>query len=204
MLHTKTVDPITLELLTDLMRKDYLNHFVLVGGTALSLQIGHRNSVDLDLFTPEDMESEYLQQQLENDFSDFTITLKRSNTLLASINKIKVDLIRFKYGFQYPTVIENGLRLANIKDIAPMKLDAITGRGKKKDFFDLYFLLKYFTLPELLDLYQAKYQHTTLFHVIRSINYFTEAENEANPFVFDKKITWEKVKTTIANEIRKL
>jgi len=188
MLHTKTVDPITLELLTDLMRKDYLNHFVLVGGTALSLQIGHRKSVDLDLFTPEDMESEYLQQQLENDFSDFTITLKRSNTLLAS----------------NPTVIENGLRLANIKDIAPMKLDAITGRGKKKDFFDLYFLLKYFTLPELLDLYQAKYQHTTLFHVIRSINYFTEAENEANPFVFDKKITWEKVKTTIANEIRKL
>ncbi len=99
MLHTKTVDPITLELLTDLMRKDYLNHFVLVGGTALSLQIGHRKSVDLDLFTPEDMESEYLQQQLENDFSDFTITLKRSNTLLAS-NEIRChNRQRQKKGF---------------------------------------------------------------------------------------------------------
>lgn len=204
MLQKQTVEPITLELLTGLMQKEYLNHFVLVGGTALSLQIGHRKSLDLDLFTPIDMDVEYLQQQLENDYSDFTITLKRSNTLLATINAVKVDFIRFKYGFQYPTITENGLRLANIKDIAPMKLDAITGRGKKKDFYDLYFLLKQFTLPELLDLYQSKYQHTTLFHVIRSINYFTEAESEVNPFVFDKNITWEKVKEAIANEIRKL
>lgn len=204
MLQTQTVEPITLELLESLMQKEYLNNFVLVGGTALSLQIGHRKSVDLDMFTDVDMDTEYLQQQLENDYSNFIITLKRSNTLLSTINAVKVDLIRFKYGFQYSTVIENGLRLANIKDIAPMKLDAITGRGKKKDFFDLYFLLNHFTLPELLDLYQAKYQHTTLFHVIRSINYFTEAENDVNPDVLDKKVTWGKVKKTIANEIRKL
>ncbi len=85
-----------------------------------------------------------------------------------------------------------------------MKLDAISGRGKKKDFFDLYFLLQQFTLAELLELYQAKYQHTTLFHVIKSINYFEEAEEEANPIVFDKKITWAKVKKTISKEIHKL
>jgi len=204
MLQTQTVEPITLVLLENLMQREYLNNFVLVGGTALSLQIGHRKSIDLDMFTSVAMETENLQQQLENDFSDFKITLKRSNTLLAIINTIKVDFIRFKYGFQYPTTIENGIRLANIKDIASMKLDAITGRGKKKDFFDLYFLLKHFTLPELLDLYQTKYQHTTLFHVIRSINYFIEAENEPTPYLFDKKVTWEKVKKNIANEIRKL
>lgn len=204
MLQKQTVERGTLELLEDLMQKQYLNDFVLVGGTALSLQIGHRKSVDLDLFTDVDMDTEYLQQQLENDYSDFIITLKRSNTLLSTINAVKVDLIRFKYGFQYPFVIENGIRLANMKDIAPMKLDAIAGRGKKKDFFDLYFLMKHYSLPELLNLYQAKYQHTTLFHVIRSINYFTEAENDVNPFVFDNKVTWEKVKKTIANEIRKL
>jgi len=204
MLHRQTVEPITLELLTTLMQKEYLTNFVLVGGTALTLQIGHRKSVDLDMFTWVDMETDLLQQNMETDFTDFSVALKRSNTLLSTINTIKVDFIRFKYGFQYPSLIENGLRLANIKDIAPMKLDAITGRGKKKDFFDLYFLLKHFTLPELLDLYQAKYQHTTLFHVIRSINYFTEAENEANPFVFDKKVTWQKVKKAIAAEIRKL
>ena len=204
MLQTKTVEPFTLELLTELMRKPYLKDFVLVGGTALSLQIGHQISIDLDMFSNCDFDANELRQFIEDDYADFDTMLIRSASLITTINRIKVDFIRFKYGFQYPVIVRNGIRLADIKDIAAMKLDAITGRGKKKDFFDLFYLLKRFTLPELLKLYQAKYKHTTLFHVIRSINYFTDAENEADPIFFENSLTWEKVKETIANEIRKL
>jgi hypothetical protein len=186
------------------MQKPYLKGFNLVGGTALSLQIGHRKSIDLDLFASEDFDTAELKSQLDSDFEHFQAMLERNNTLITTIDGVKVDFIRFKYGFAYPVLLEKNIRLAHINDIAPMKLDAITGRGKKKDFFDLYFLLQLFTLPQLLTFYQAKYQHTTLFHVIRSINYFEEAEEEADPMVFDKKVTWATVKKTIVNEIRKL
>jgi len=204
MLYTKTVAPITLGLLNELMQKNYLQNFVLVGGTALSLQINHRMSIYLDLFSTEMFISSEMKIQLEKEYANFVVDMQMSSSLTAKINDIKVDLILFKYGFAYPFLTETGLRIANIKDIAPMKLDAITGRGKKKDFFDLYFLLQHFTLPELLELYQAKYKHTTLFHVIKSINYFVEAEGQPDPTVLDKKVTWTKVKKKIAEEIRKL
>jgi Nucleotidyl transferase AbiEii toxin, Type IV TA system len=186
------------------MQKPYLQDFRLVGGTSLSLQIGHRISVDLDMFCKEPFDSGELKSHLADDFASVLVMLERTNTLITTINEVKVDFIRFKYGFSYPALEEDEIRLADMKDIAPMKLDAISGRGKKKDFFDLYFLLQQFTLAELLELYQAKYQHTTLFHVIKSINYFEEAEEEADPLVFDKKVSWAKVKKVISKEIQKL
>lgn len=204
MLFTAAVAPNILGLLIELMKKPYLKGFNLVGGTSLALQIGHRISVDLDMFSTEPFESSELKSQLAEDFLMFQVEMEHTNTLITIINDVKVDFIRFKYGLSYPIVLDNIIRLVNIKDIAPMKLDAISGRGKKKDFFDLYFLLRLFSLPELLALYQAKYQHTSIFHVIRSINYFEDAEEENDPIVFDKKVTWAKVKKTIIKEIQKL
>ena len=204
MLYKATVAPHTLELLKELMKKSYLQGFCLVGGTSLSLQIGHRISIDLDMFSSEAFDTIELKSKLEDDYADFEIVLENTNSLITTINGVKVDFIRFKYGFSYPIVANKTIRLANIKDIAPMKIDAISGRGKKKDFFDLYFLLQEFTLSELLELYKAKYKHTTIFHVIKSINYFEEAELEPDPIVLNKKITWLKVKKTIREEIQKL
>lgn len=186
------------------MQKDYLRSFVLVGGTGLSLQIGHRISIDLDLFTLELFDTTELKGSLSSDFNSFQTVLERTNSLITEVDSIKVDFIRFKYGFQYPFVVDNNIRMANIKDIAPMKLDALSARGKKKDFYDLYFLLQIMSLPEMLKLYQEKYKHTTIFHVIKSINYFNDAETEADPIVFEPKLTWNKVKTTIIKEIRKI
>ncbi|NTW31833.1 MAG: nucleotidyl transferase AbiEii/AbiGii toxin family protein [Bacteroidetes bacterium] len=186
------------------MQKPYLQGFCLVGGTSLSLQIGHRISVDLDMFSTEPFETAELKSQLAEDFPTLQVVMERTNTLICIINEVKVDFIRFKYGFLYPIVLENNIRLASIKDIASMKLDAISGRGKKKDFFDLYFLLQLFSLPELLAFYQAKYHHTTIFHVIKSINFFEDAEEENDPIVLDKNLNWEKVKKTINEKIQKL
>ncbi len=204
MLRTETVADDTLGLLRTLMQKDYLKEFYLVGGTSLSLQIGHRISIDLDMFTSTDFDPKELKMTLEDDFPNFRVELERPNTLITTINDVKVDFIRFKYGFAHPIVQFDEIRLVNISDIAPMKLDAISGRGKKKDFFDLYFLLEHFSLKEMLDLYQLKYPNVSIFHVIKSMNYFEEAENELNPIILDKKITWNKVKKTIMKEIQRL
>jgi len=204
MLHTTTVAPNTLELLIELMQKPYLQGFNLVGGTSLSLQIGHRISIDLDMFTTEPFDTNDLKSKLEDDFPAFQVILESQNTLITNINDIKVDFIRFKYGFAYPIIIEDQIRLANVKDIASMKLDAITGRGKKKDFFDLFFLLKRYSLSELLSLYQEKYQHSTIFHVVKSLSYFDEAEAEPDPIIIDKKVNWMTVKKVLAKEVYKL
>jgi hypothetical protein len=91
-----------------------------------------------------------------------------------------------------------------VEDIAPMKLDAITGRGSKKDFFDLYFLLQKFDIDYLLLLYHEKYAHQTTFHVIRSMTWFKDAEHDPDPIVLDPKVTWVKVKNKIVKEIQKL
>src|ERR1700733_2766246 len=127
MLHLETIEPESLELLKGLMQKSYLEHFVLVGGTALALQIGHRQSNDLDLFTNQDFNTSELIPLLLNDYS-LKPTLQMPQTLICEINNIKVDFIRFKYPFIRPVIETDGIRILSIEDIAPMKLDAITGR----------------------------------------------------------------------------
>lgn len=203
MLHTKTVEPHTLELLKSLTQKKYLQQFVLVGGTALALQIGHRQSVDLDLFTIQDFSTDKLIPILLKDY-ELQPMLQLPQTLICNINGVKIDFIRFKYPFIRPIIETEGVRMLSIEDIAPMKLDAIAGRGSKKDFFDLYFLLQHYSLETLFSLYLEKYPHQTTFHIARSLSYFVDAEPLPNPIVFDKKVTWATVKKTIVNEIRKL
>ena len=171
MVQLQTVEPNTLELLRSLMQKEYLNSFVLVGGTALALQLGNRESIDLDLFSNTDFSSDELLSSLLSEY------------------QIKV--------------IEN-IRMASVADIAAMKLDAITGRGSKKDFYDLFFLLQHYSIDELFSFYTEKYPHQTTFHVARSLTYFDDTELQPNPLVFDKTITWEIVKQKITSTIQAL
>jgi predicted nucleotidyltransferase component of viral defense system len=203
MLQIQTIEPKTLELLKKLMQKEYLNSFVLVGGTALALQLGNRKSIDLDLFSTADFLSDKLLIELLKEF-DVVINNQQMQTLISSINNIKVDFIRFHYPFIRPLIFIDTIRMASIEDISAMKLDAITGRGSKKDFFDLFFLLQTYSLDELFSFYKEKYPHQTTFHVARSLTYFDDAEMQPNPIVFDKKITWEVVKNEIIKHIQRI
>lgn len=203
MLYTEAIEAGTLELLRSLMGKSYLSQFVLVGGTALALQIGHRKSVDLDLFTADDFDTNEILIKLIGDYK-LKVLLQKPKTLICNINNVKIDFINYSYPVLYPVIIYEKIRLTDINDIAAMKMDAITGRGSKKDFYDLYFLLEKYSLLELLHLYNCKYQHQTQFHVVRSLTYFKDAENNPDPMVFEKNLSWEKVKKRIINEIKKL
>ena len=201
MLQLQTVKPNTLELLRSFMQKEYLNSFVLVGGTALALQMGNRESIDLDLFSTDDFSSNEILSSLLNDYQ-IIVNNQLTQTLISTINQVKVDFIKFHYPFIRPFVIIENIRMASIEDIAAMKLDAITGRGSKKDFYDLFFLLQHYSIDELFSFYSEKYPHQTTFHVIRSLSYFEDAEIQPNPIVFDKTITWEVVKQKIISTIQ--
>ena len=201
MLQTRTVEPGTLDLLKRFMLLPVLEPFYLVGGTALALQLGHRKSIDLDLFTPTHFNNTSLLDTLATDF-EVNIELDEPNMLITNVEGIKVDFVKMGYPILFPTLLIEGVRMLDLRDIAPMKLKAIAQRGSKKDFFDIHFLLDQMPLETMLTLFQQKFKMYEVFHIVKSLTYFEDAEQFADPVVFDKSITWEKVKTTILEAVK--
>lgn len=203
MLHTTTVYPATLELLRELMKLPALEGFNLAGGTALALQIGHRISVDLDFFGDVDFEGITILDSLR-DIAEIKIINQSRAILILNVNGIKVDFVRYRYPLLHPVREMDGVRLFSILDIGSMKLAAITNRGRKRDFFDLFFILRAYSLRHLLEAYNDKYSDGSEFLVRKSLVYFEDAEEDDIPSVFDKSVTWPIVKRTIELEAKKL
>lgn len=201
MLQLRTIDPGTLGLLKALVQEPFLADNFLVGGTALALQMGHRFSVDLDLFTHSAFEAEPLLEAFQAKYKVQPLTV--TNTIfIVVVEGIKVDCVHFKYPFAFPLLNLDGVRMADLRDIAPMKLDAVTKRGSKKDFFDMYYLFERFSPSQILEWYNQMFKHSTSFHVIRSLTYFDDAEQTETPVVFDKKVTWAEVKKRMVQVVR--
>ncbi len=116
------------------------------------------------------------------------------------IDGVKVDIVNYKYDWIDTPVEEDGIRLADVKDIAAMKVAAIIGRGTKKDFIDMNRLLQIFSLKEILDMYMQKYPDGSLFIAIKSLSYFEDAESDPMPFMFDDT-DWGVVKANIREAI---
>lgn len=201
MLQLRAIEPSTLGLLKSLMQEPFLSNNFLVGGTALALQMGHRFSIDLDLFTQEPFEAEQLFEAFREKYTIQPLTI--TNTIfIVVVEGIKVDCVRFKYPFAFPIVDTEGVRMADIRDIASMKLDAVTKRGSKKDFVDMYYLFERFSPQQILEWYDKMFQHSTSLHVIRSLTYFEDAEQTEMPVVFDKKASWGEVKKRMVQVVR--
>ncbi|MCQ2084274.1 MAG: nucleotidyl transferase AbiEii/AbiGii toxin family protein [Bacteroidaceae bacterium] len=199
MLHYETIHRDTLELLKKIQSLELFAGTRLVGGTALALQLGHRQSIDLDFFGKMDASLEEIAIEL----SDFANTKPLSSSKAMRfliVDGIKVDIVNYPYYWIDNPVIEDGITLAGIKDISAMKLSAITNRGTKKDFIDLYFLLKEFSFSELIDLYLKKYAGAQLFTVLKSLTYFEDAETDPMPVMLNP-INWEEVKTVIVSTV---
>jgi predicted nucleotidyltransferase component of viral defense system len=200
MLHYQSIHPKTLELLKELQQTEFLQTFNLVGGTALALQIGHRKSIDIDLFGRTDFESSELNTKLNALQREIKIIKNSKNINIYSIDQIKVDIVNYHYPWLQPTLTMNGLKLASIEDIAAMKLAAVTGRGTKKDFIDLFFLLKKYSLYDLIDFYNRKYADGSVFMVLKSLTYFEDAESDPLPEML-LPFDWEFMKKTILKAV---
>jgi len=199
MLQLSAIENPTLELLKRLMAHPYFSKLILCGGTSLALQIGHRKSIDIDLFGKVEID-EITVSKIFNELGNTQIITRTPNILVYAINDIKVDIVNYPYPWIQEPLIVSGMRLAQKKDIAAMKLAAITGRGSKKDFIDLFFLLNEFTLKEMLEFYTMKYSDGSTFMVLKSLTYFDDADLEPNPFML-VPLEWEKVKATITKSV---
>lgn len=206
MLQTQSVYPTTLALLKELMSLEVLSNFNLVGGTALALQFGHRISVDLDLFSTEEFDDEALINSLTRKFGKeaITININQRNTLLIKIKDIKVDFLYYPYGLVKPAIKEDSIRMLSIEDIAPMKLSALSKRGAKKIFFDIYELIsEKFSLKEIFGFYKQKFENHELSFLARSLLYFDDAEDDLDPIMI-KDYSWSDVKTEISKQVNDL
>ena len=146
MLHKETVSPELFRLIQDLCGHPELDNFVLVGGTALSLQIGHRKMDHINFFSIANFASEQMSEFLTSKY-DFKIHARFKNSLMGILNNIKVDIISHQYKWVTKVLEEENTRMARIEDIAAMKFNAIVGNGSRlKDFIDIAFLSSYFSL----------------------------------------------------------
>ena len=200
MLSLQTVLPDTLELLRVLMRQPLLSDMRLVGGTSLALQYGHRRSVDLDFFghTTEDVE------ELTSMMKDCAENMVRGNCTKRIkayyLNNIKVDVVNYDYPWIDKPVVEEGLRLASPKDIAAMKVNAVIGRGTKKDFVDMYFLLKHYSFDDLIRFYLQKYTDGSEYRALLSMSYFADADPQPMPYMF-QPVEWHSIKSQILHQV---
>src|SRR5699024_383755 len=139
-LHKNTVQPATWDLLSGLMTLPELESFALVGGTNLSLKLGHRISVDIDLFTNEPFDTDLVYEAVSTQYPQVIKLGERNQTLWLTIDDVKIDFILHRYPYLKEIERFEGIRFLSLEDIIPMKLEAMATRGVKKDFWDLSYL----------------------------------------------------------------
>ena len=165
--------------------------------------MGHRNSVDLDLFG-----------EFQNSYIDFldafggeglTVnSLQNTKSIhVFEIEGVKVDIVNYPYEWLEEPLEDDGIKLSRLRDIAAMKLAAIINRETKKDFIDMYFLLQHFSLNEMLGFYMTKYNTNSIYNVIRSLVYFTDAENDPMLKMYIP-VSWDEVKSLIKESVEKI
>lgn len=200
MLHYEVLHPDALGLLKRLTADPLFADYRLVGGTALALQIGHRTSIDLDFFNSDRQEC--------GDWSDHLAAYGKVRLEQASLHihvydiaGVKIDVVSLKHPWLEPPLVEDGLRLASILDIAAMKLAAITNRGTRKDFVDLAFLFERFSLNDMLDAYLRRCPDGLPFLVLKSLSYFDDADEEPMPRMLINR-DWEQIKRTVRDAVK--
>jgi len=191
-----------------LSKDGILKSAYLAGGTALALHLGHRYSYDFDFFTPQKFDEEILVQQIAEALPNFSLERKNWGTILGYLGDVRFSLFFYNYPLLFKTHQFLGIDIADIRDIAPMKIAAIADRGTKRDFIDLYFIFaktKNLTLREALDLYDKKFKtlRQNKIHVLKSLVYFEDAEKDKLPQMI-KPVKWFLVKRFFISEQHKI
>jgi len=202
MLSPEAIEASTLELIKSLQSKSYLNGFHLAGGTALTIYLCHRKSIDIDLFSHFDFETAKLLEKLHQDFS-YQLFHSASNTLKGCIGTINVDMLAHRYKLIAGPEMIHGVSLLSIPDIIAMKLNAISTSGKRsKDFIDIYYLFEKYNLERMLEFYREKYDQKNVGFVLKSLIYFEDVDLAGWPVLIkNPELKWMDVKKRIEKKV---
>ena len=199
MLQTETVERNTLELLKKLMLDEQVSNFFLAGGTNLALQIGHRKSIDLDLFPNAPFDAQKLERYLIEKYHFISQRVMEKNTVVGFINGIKLDFVSHIYPLLYPPFVDEGVRMYSLQDVASMKLVAISDNGTRlKDFVDIAYLSTKISLMDMFSSYVKKYSRPNYFHAAKGLSFFEEINfNSSIELCNGKPFDWNKIENRI-------
>lgn len=187
--------------LTILKSAGILDDFYLAGGTGVALMLKHRQSHDLDFFSGKNFKPDLLASRI-SELGHFELEKKEEGTLTGLFNNTRLSLFYYPYPLLRAMQIICGISVANIIDIACMKIDAIASRGSKKDFIDLYMIARQgnFSLEDLFDFFEKKYQKLSynLIHIKKGLVYFDDAEKDPEPIML-QPMDWDKIKDFFKN-----
>lgn len=203
-IYTETLPEDTLQLVSLFQdqQPDFLKNFYLSGGTGLSLQIGHRQSEDLDFFIKQSFNPQRLEQSLHS-IGQLSNTELFPDTLNTYMGNVKLQFLEYPYLLLEPIQTWNGIQISSILDIACTKLQTVGMRGSKKDFIDLYFLFNIYSLEDLFKATDKKYSSSDYnkAHILKSLVYFADADEQPMPKMI-QEITWEQVKEKMITVVR--
>ena len=206
-LHTEILSDIQLNLLPKVSKVSSSNGFYLAGGTMAALWLGHRRSVDFDWFSKSKIDdADVLERNLMENDLPLVNSSTRKGTLYATIEKVQNSWIEYPYPLLQPTINfeEWNLQCCSLQDIATMKLTAISSRGAKKDFVDIYAIVKHgIGIYEMLQLFRKRFGHKDVGHILYALTYFDDAEPQDMPeMLWDK--SWEEIKRTIQSWVKSI
>ena len=206
--HWEAVTPMAQALLAVLGRLHALSSFYLAGGTALALRLGHRISQDLDLFANIEVLDDDLRHHIVEELRRvYAVSLLQDSPLglVLDVSGQSVSFFTYGYSLLESTDLISGIQIARLVDIGLMKLDAIAGRGMRKDFYDLYFIASHISLREMFGRSADKYPEAHGFgmRVLTALVDFDIADQQDEPVLL-VPVQWESVKAFFVAESRRL
>ncbi|MFQ5888041.1 MAG: nucleotidyl transferase AbiEii/AbiGii toxin family protein [Candidatus Hydrothermarchaeales archaeon] len=181
-------------------------NFYLAGGSGLALQIGHRLSEDLDFFSPKFFNTQNLIQFLRSQTTDLHFILEEQSTLIVEYKDIHLSFFQYTVPLIYPLAMIMEIPVADWRDIVAEKFKVLSQRGCKKDFYDLYevFAFGHLTIQEGTSLFRKRFENTgiNLYHVLRSLTFFEDAEADPDPRLLLHHYSWEDVTRFFKERIR--
>jgi len=188
-----------------LRKKRLLGNFYIAGGTGIALILKHRRSYDLDFFNSENFNLDLLTDKISK-LGHFELEKREEGTVIGLFKNTRVSFFYYPYLLLNPPRIICGISVADLVDVACMKINAIASRGSKKDFLDLYMIIQNdYSLEELLNFFTKKYANLNynMIHIQKGLVYFDDANKDPEPLML-KLIEWTKVKKFFRNEVKKL
>ena len=206
-LHSKCLLPQAHKLLGSLEGIVNKHNFTLAGGTALALQIGHRISVDLDFFSEKRFSTDALYRELQKTGLKPIVQQEAEGSLTIMVSEIKVSLFHYPYTFLDKKLRWKDIDIAGIIDIAAMKVMAITQRGAKRDFADLYFILKDIPFRKIAENMIQRYGADRInpVNIGKALAYFNDADIDPDPQYCGKEMPdWNSIKKFFVKNVRQM
>jgi Nucleotidyl transferase AbiEii toxin, Type IV TA system len=200
-MHTNTVSPQLLSIMHKVSNAEAFSDFRLCEGTALSLQIGHRLSVDADFITQSPIDKPNLIKLIIDTFPTATDIYSAEYGIFLKVHDIKVDFLSWNLPFIRPAIKLDGITTLHTEEIIAMKIFAILQRGEKKDYMDIATLLNQYSLNQIISFYQERHKGSDAAVVLRFLSSFSDIEKQPDPVMLNG-LTWQDAKEVIISAVK--